>query len=84
MICLGLRARYSRINLSIRAPDRSRGRPWGLWKVASGSFASKRMAAGKNIDFTHPIHDERERTAQEGPAHGLGDGRISLREANSS
>ena len=38
MNCLGLRAHDSRINLSIRAPDRCRGRPWGLWKVASGCF----------------------------------------------
>ena len=41
------------------------------------------MAAGKNIDFTHRFHDERERAAQGGPAHGLGGGRISVREANS-
>ena len=30
------------------------------------------MAVCKNIDFTHLIHDERERTALEAPAHGLG------------
>ena len=41
------------------------------------------MAAGENIDLPHRFHDERERAAQEGPARGLGGGRISVREANS-
>ena len=44
----------------------------------------KEWPLAKNIDFTHRFHDEREGAAQEAPAHGLGDGRISLREANSS